>query len=93
MLVKVEAASQRSQSSMTDVIEVGPLQSWESRSGGGKKKCRTPKIRKKCLWKHAWKKMWVECPFMKKVGQVWTIGSGTWHKGVSVKGNVFLPPV
>lgn len=76
VLVEVEPGTQRSQF-LTVGVEVGPLQSWESRSGGGEKKRRTPKIREKCIWEHTRKKRWVEYPFRKK-GVVFLTPVRTW---------------
>ena len=45
----------------------------------------SPRFRKKCWWKHTRKKMWVECPFRKKVGQVRTLAADSWHRGTTVK--------
>lgn len=62
-----EPETQKVLGKVETIVKVGPLQSWESRSGGGEKKCKLPKIRKKCAWKHTRKKRWVECPLRKKL--------------------------
>ena len=66
---------------------------WKSRLGVGEKKWRTPKIRKRCSWKHTWEKGWVECPFRKVIRRAWTPGGGSRHRGASVKGGIILSPV
>ena len=45
----------------------------------------SPRFRKKCWWKHNRNKMWVECPFREKVGQVRTPAADSWHRGATVK--------
>ncbi|XP_040189602.1 uncharacterized protein LOC120921054 [Rana temporaria] len=92
----VESGSESGQF-LTDPIEVGPQQSQECRSMGGKRGilrpedrrdrgiCKSPWFRKKCWWKHTRKKSWVECPFRGRVRQIKTPAAYSWHKGAMAK--------
>ena len=96
LLVNVESGSESGQS-LTDPVEVGPQQSQESRSVGGKRRILrpadrrgrdisgSPRFRKKCWWKHTRKKMWVECPFRENVGQIRTPAADSWHRDAKLK--------
>ena len=87
LLVNVASGSESGQS-LTYFMEVGPQQSQESRSVGGKMDREisgSPQFRKKCWWKHTQKKMWVECPFRERVGQIRTPAADGWPKGATAK--------